>query len=277
VRHDLVPTLARDFNPNVVEVLARTAEVAQGEEEFWNAELERLMPLVLLPGKPTRGGGRRSSAQDESIAFNLEALNNQPVAVQRRLLLAALRRVQVEADVVHVEHLIELLRGKTKAVELPGNWRAKRSFRELWIEPTEATATFEEKGYSQPLPVPGEVLVEVPGMRLLVQARLEPLEAESQRYNPGQVTDELHLHESSLVLRNWQAGDRFQPGQSKVEKKVKEILQQLKVPAEQRPTWPVVAAAEQVIWVWGARPRPLLLEQDGKYEKLTIEARKQGN
>jgi tRNA(Ile)-lysidine synthase len=57
VRHVLMPML-REFNPGVDGLLARTAEIARDEEAFWRAEVARVLPQMLLPGKPVRGGGR---------------------------------------------------------------------------------------------------------------------------------------------------------------------------------------------------------------------------
>ena len=59
--------------------------------------------------------------------------------------------------------------------------------------------------------------------------------------------------------------------------KVKEILQQLKVPSRQRGAWPVVAVGETLIWVYGARPRLVKLEAAGRWSRLWIEARKLEN
>src|SRR6185503_18291035 len=41
IRHDLLPQLAREWNPGIVETLAQTADWAQAEEEWWAAELDR--------------------------------------------------------------------------------------------------------------------------------------------------------------------------------------------------------------------------------------------
>ncbi len=41
IRHRLLPQLAADWNPGIVETLARTAEFAQAEEAYWEAEIGR--------------------------------------------------------------------------------------------------------------------------------------------------------------------------------------------------------------------------------------------
>jgi tRNA(Ile)-lysidine synthase len=92
VRHELMPVL-RGFNPGVDVALARLAEIARDEEAFWKAEVERLLPQMVLPGRPVRGGGRATSTVtgERTCAVEIERLRPLPAALQRRLLRAAAR------------------------------------------------------------------------------------------------------------------------------------------------------------------------------------------
>ena len=57
IRHELLPILA-EYNPGIQHQLAHLAVLARDEEAFWQGELARLLPSLLLPGKAVRGGGR---------------------------------------------------------------------------------------------------------------------------------------------------------------------------------------------------------------------------
>ncbi len=57
IRHELLPLL-EGWNPRLREHMAQMAELARDEEAWWQAELARLAPQMLLPGRPVRGGGR---------------------------------------------------------------------------------------------------------------------------------------------------------------------------------------------------------------------------
>ncbi len=98
VRHALMPRL-REFNPGVDSLLARTAEIAREEEAFWQAEVARVLPQVLLPGKPVRGGGRAVSTAVGEVGFAMEIarLRELPAALRRRVVRAAARRVFADA------------------------------------------------------------------------------------------------------------------------------------------------------------------------------------
>ncbi len=126
VRHELLPLLEREFNPEVTRVLSETAEVARAEEEYWQREVERLLPQV----SPAEGG---------SLA--LKPLLAQPLAVQRRLVRAALERAGSGFDFRHGEDILRLARKSRGAVELPGGWRVVRGKSELRIEQRGESAT----------------------------------------------------------------------------------------------------------------------------------------
>jgi tRNA(Ile)-lysidine synthase len=60
IRHELLPLL-ETWNPQMREHLAQMAELARDEEAWWQAELARLAPQLIMPGLPVRGGGRAAS------------------------------------------------------------------------------------------------------------------------------------------------------------------------------------------------------------------------
>ena len=79
LRHEVLPML-RTINPAAEEALARTAAIARDEEAYWGAEIARLLPGMLLPGRPVRGGGRSVSTAvgEGALAMELERLKAAP-------------------------------------------------------------------------------------------------------------------------------------------------------------------------------------------------------
>jgi tRNA(Ile)-lysidine synthase len=145
VRHVLMPML-REFNPGVDALLARTAEVAREEEAYWQAEVARVLPQVLLPGKPVRGGGRAVSTAvgEVGYAMEIERLRALPAALRRRIVRAAARKVFADGYVLSGEETAKVLAlaglgGVGCAVtgrigsrlELHGGLRVERSAREI--------------------------------------------------------------------------------------------------------------------------------------------------
>ena len=148
VRHVLMPML-REFNPGVDALLARTAEVAREEEAYWQTEVARVLPQVLLPGKPVRGGGRAVSTTvgEVGYAIEIERLRVMPAALRRRIVRAAARKVFADAAEGYVlggEETAKVLAlagfggvggavtGKIGSrLELHGGLRVERSAREI--------------------------------------------------------------------------------------------------------------------------------------------------
>jgi tRNA(Ile)-lysidine synthase len=141
IRHELLPQL-RAYNPNLDQTLANLAELAREEESRWQTELSRLLPQLLLPGKPVRGGGRAvSTAPGQSaVSIELDRLRALDPALRRRVLRAAARQLGARLSFDETSRLLALcgflpsptVAARTgAALHLSNNLRAERSPREL--------------------------------------------------------------------------------------------------------------------------------------------------
>lgn len=141
IRHELLPQL-REYNPSLDQTLANLAELAREEEARWQTELNRLLPQILLPGKPVRGGGRSvSTAPGQSaVAIELHRLRAFDPALRRRVLRAAARQLGCRLSFDETSRLLALcgfltlptVAARTGAsVHLSHQLRAERSHREL--------------------------------------------------------------------------------------------------------------------------------------------------
>ena len=132
IRHELLPMLST-YNPQVYSQLANMATIARDEDAYWQAELARLLPSLLLPGKPVRGGGRATSTHpdESSMAFEIDRLPQSP-AVRRRLLRAAARQLGSALNFDQTEKLMAMLSPRgARRQQLTAELHAERSPREL--------------------------------------------------------------------------------------------------------------------------------------------------
>lgn len=240
IRHELLPVLVRDFNPQIAETLARTAEVLTADEEYLQAETRRLLPLLVLPGKPVRGGGR--AATEDGVAIDAQKLQAQPLALRRRIIRCVAEGLGVHLDQQQVEDALAL--GPNHKLQISSDLRIHRSPRELRFE-REA-----EKGtpYAYSLAVPGEAVIGE--MNIKVRASWKPLDTAKHR---GTLDGQTLSPSAVLVVRCWRAGDRFRQAHASREHKVKELLNEIQAPPEQRSRWPVIEAEGQIVWLYGAR------------------------
>ncbi|WP_158943124.1 tRNA lysidine(34) synthetase TilS [Granulicella sp. S190] len=141
IRHELLPQL-RTYNPSLDQALANMAELAREEEARWQTELNRLLPQLLLPGKPVRGGGRAVSTTpgQSAVSIELDRLRALDPALRRRVLRAAARQLGARLTFDETARLLALcgfrhdptVAARTGSIlHLPSGLRADRSPREL--------------------------------------------------------------------------------------------------------------------------------------------------
>ncbi len=242
IRHELLPRLEA-YNPRLRSHLAQIATLARDEETFLSAEAARLTAVLTLPGRPVRGGGR--AASESGLALDIAALAAQPIALQRRILRHAAAQLGAAPDFAATETLRALaLTGRAgQKAELASGLRAERSHRELRlaIQPSAVPSVSPESG-SQPvlIPIPGAVDAHDLGLRFEIRLAGADL--------PTPVPP--------AVLRPWKPGDRVTLRHSSGPKKVKEILERLKISGPERALWPVLVLQGEILWMKGGQLEP---------------------
>lgn len=235
IRHELLPELER-WNPQIRNSLTQMAELARDEEAWWQTELARLEPEMLLTGRPVRGGGRAGGDQ-RAVALDVVRLASQPVALQRRLLRHAAAKLDVALSFEATESMRLLALGSRsgKKLSLPGPLTAERTPRELRLSPGVAEVRV-------PVREGDAILLQVPGE---VAAFGWLFHAESPQIAPP------------AAVRVWRAGDRVTLRYSSGPRKVKEVLERLKVFGSERAAWPVVEWQGSIVWMQGTSLEPV--------------------
>jgi tRNA(Ile)-lysidine synthase len=109
IRRTVLPVL-REENPGIDQTLANLAELAREEESRWTLELRKILPQLILPGKPVRGGGRANSTQigEQTLAIELDRLKTLDPALRRRVLRAAARQIGARLSFDETARLLAL-------------------------------------------------------------------------------------------------------------------------------------------------------------------------
>jgi tRNA(Ile)-lysidine synthase len=251
--------------------MAQMADVAREEEAWWEIELGRVAQQLLMTGKPVRGGGRSSwspilsaSASErmghpESLAIDVTRFSGLAPAMQRRLLRHAAEKLGCALDFAGTEALRMLaVTGRAgQRRELAEGLRGERTPRELRMTVEAASSsTLSAKdaermghpgGEGGAIPeyvgtVPGEIVGEVFGLRLRVEAEVE--------FEGG-------LEQKEARLRNWRPGDRVTLRYSSGPRKVKEVLERLRVTGSDRAVWPVLEVEGRIVWMKEVELQPV--------------------
>jgi tRNA(Ile)-lysidine synthase len=249
IRHELLPLL-ESWNPQLREHLAQMATLARDEEAWWQAELARLGPQILMLGRPVRGGGRASG---DGLALDVTRLATLAPALQRRLLRFAANKLGAAIDYPSTEALRNLaLTGRAgQKLELAQGLRAERTARELRLAilPVAPVGTAGvELAAEYTVAIPGEVSAPAFGLRLRIERMDAPTNAVSSKERPPAA--------GVATLRNWRPGDRVRQRYSSAPRKVKEVLERLKVTGSSRALWPVLELDGRIVWMQGVEVEP---------------------
>ena len=251
IRHELLPLL-EGWNPRLREHLAQMAAIATDEENWWRAELARLAPQMLLPGRPTRGGGRAAGGGlAAGLALEVSRLAALAPAPQRRLLRHAAEQFGVALDFAATEALRSLaLAGRARQkLALPQGLRAERTARELRLFVQLGSAPKAGSAGAQSAEVPGEIDAPAFGLRI----RIELVAHAEAQGNPDRRSEPIR---ATAILRNWKPGDRVRLRYSGGPSKVKEVLERLRVTGTDRALWPVLEVNGRIVWMRGVELEP---------------------
>jgi tRNA(Ile)-lysidine synthase len=293
VRKLVLPMLEREFNPTVVENFSELAEIARDEEDYWDNEVSGWLGTVVQWSEPkwTRdvqdisfvqiegvdGGPGPGVPMDFSLRSRIENapwlvmnaslsrpwLLTEPKAVQRRVLKAIGQEAGIPLEFKHIEEMLRFAEQEDssgKELALPLGWKLLREHETmLFLTPDLRLQTVADFEYQ--LAVPGRIYIfELAGKleASLIHNETPPIGTQPAEYNPQQLL-RADLLTSPLIVRNWRAGDRFWPAHTKSPKKVKELLQELHLPQQERKLWPVVVnkevkkddGGEEIVWMRG--------------------------
>jgi tRNA(Ile)-lysidine synthase len=229
----IMPQLLERLNPSLPRTLASTADWAQGEEDYWTEELDRLaLQYFQLAGR--------------AILIRLNPFGQLPVAIQRRLVRRAVERVLGNLrsiDFNHIEgiRLLTLTREGSGRVQLPG-LDVYRSFDWLRLAPAGMDSQVE-RDFSADLAVPGITAVPDRGITL----KIELVNAGAVYNNQVNALDREKCA-GPLELRNWRPGDRIHLKTSSSAEKIKTLFQEFRIPLWERRHWPVIAQGDTVLW-----------------------------
>jgi tRNA(Ile)-lysidine synthase len=232
MRHVVIPTLAADFNPRLVETMTRTVEILEGEDAWMRS----------ITGEWLAQNGTK---EEDDFVIQAGALAAGSAGFVRRILRDALRRAGSDLRDVSFDH-IEAIRGlldagkSGKLVEIPGGLVVAREFDRLVFRPAGLPAS----DYEYELSIPG--LIHIPELRKIFRAEI--IEKEANESSAGRVYVDGESIGPYVRIRNWKPGDYYRPvgwpgG------KLKKLFQRARIPRSHRTSWPVVVADSTIVWV----------------------------
>jgi len=244
IRTQILPRLAAELNPQVVEALVRLGEQARWVQEYLSDTASRLFETLLI------------HRDEEALVLNAETLSRKHRAVQLELIRQAIAGFQLGEGAITYKHLLavaELLDAACsgKRVQLPCGLIATQRYGRLILQLRPALPTRPALP-EVTLRVPGQTSVPAAGVRIAarVQALEYPMLAEWKQHRSvwQQWLDHDRVH-LPLTVRSPRPGDRFHPLGAPGSKTLADFFTDAKVAPARRAEALVVCDRLGPIWV----------------------------
>ncbi len=254
LRHELLPYL-ETYNPNIRQILRRTAQVVAADYALLQDCLERAWNEIVR------------DETDEAVVLDLAAWRRLPLSLQRSTLRRAIHRLRHalrNINFVHVEGALKVAQcGETGAkATLPQGLALTVSYDELLIAPLEHQSLPDMPFlYSEediPVRVPG--VTSLPNCEWVLDAEEIAVPADKvftvRPESRWEVMLDAEFVGRSPHLRRRHIGDRFCPlGMRGQAKRLNEFMINEKIPVTWRDHIPLlVNDHDQIAWVCGWRP-----------------------
>jgi len=239
LRHEIIPKLAEQLNPQVVEALARLACLAGQTQDFVDRESRALFGRIAQ--QMTKTG----------LTLDAEELSGTHSVLQAEVIRLAVTELgggMRELDQATLERIAELVTG-SGAVDTATGIRAERTAEGLRLS---SAPPAPPEPFCHAVAVPGRT--ELPGIGATVHVEevgnalglLDGFVANKSRTEEMMDRDRLR---GDLFVRSRRDGDRIVPLGMTGTRKLQDLLVDLKVDVRQRDRVPILCDADGPVWV----------------------------
>ena len=280
IRHELIPVLESDYNPNIKVGLSRTADVLGAESEYLDTvtqeafEACRIRDLTEVE-TPVKSG---------SVVLDSAKFQQYHIAVQRRILRQSFSEVlgyTGDLYFAHCEAMLNLVEGDSPnaVLALPNGLQFRRAYQ--WLIFEVSTDPIETESFAYPLAVPGKALITALNAKITAELgnirSREALELPDGKFEAVFDYEKLKgafanpsLGTFPLTVRNRRQGDRFQPYGMQGTKKIKDFMIDAKVPRYERDRVPLLVCGDEVLWLVGYTTSEPFKVQTGTQQYLYL-------
>jgi len=254
IRHQLLPMLEKEFNPNITKTLNQAATIYRQEDQWLDHQADEWLPEV------------QSNSTARGFELNVHGLAKLPTAIQRRLIRNALRTWRghirgLTAD--HVQTLLEMAGPgcRNQRTNLPAGIRVERSAsglvfshtsnpRKAWDSPPGPTFCYSIASAET---IPAQLTLTEADCCLAFSTHRRSNRQTTRPRDPRTIVLDLEQLHFPLTIRNFQPGDCMRPFGLNGTQKIKQLFIDRKIPPRQRKRIPILISDQDVIWVAGLR------------------------
>ena len=269
IRKELLPVITR-LAPAAVRVLQRQADLLREDEQYLTGMTNELVRTLV--SHHSKGVQR----------VDRQAFVELPVALQRRLVRTILRTYDEEGRASSLQTVESVRR-----VILKGRSGARLSVKKALVALERGSVRFspsvggdrslqidseQKKGEMRAVPVPSTISWAGTNQQIHVQLMTRrAVDVLGRSPSRGLALFDADRFSEPLVVRAWQAGDRFFPhGMKGKSKKLQNFFTDRKVARDERGKIPLLVAPEGILWVVGMRQDERFVVRDGTTRYLVV-------
>ena len=256
IRHELIPILESDYNPNIRTGLNRTADVLGAESEYLDTIAQAAFEACRIPNT-------NETVEQNSVILDRAKFREYHIALQRRMLRQSISEILGDTSdlyFVHCEAMLNLIEGNTPnaVLALPNGLRFQRVYQHLIFERSGSLLPVRTESFAYRLTVPGKT--SITALKTEIIAEVGDVPSDETLTLPDGKFEAIFDYEKlrgtiaetlPLTVRNRQQGDRFQPYGMQGTKKIKDFLIDAKVPRYERDCIPLLVCGNEVLWIIG--------------------------
>ncbi len=231
IRLKIIPQLLK-LNPQLHKVLQREIDILHNDERFIQEEVQKAFDKLVTKKK-------------NGLAIDLKHLLYYNKAIGNRVIMRGIKNLKGNLSGLESKHIdaILSLNDKTsgKKIFLPGNLCAQRVYESVVICPS---AGGREKKFFSPVKI--DKVVEITNLRLKTSFVAKIAQVHFSENCEFFDFDELI---PPFFLRNWKPGDIIEI--KKGRKKIKKILNEARVPVNERSSIVLLCDQRGILWVVG--------------------------
>ncbi|MFH0813682.1 MAG: tRNA lysidine(34) synthetase TilS [Pseudomonadota bacterium] len=242
IRHGLIPKLINEFDSRLIEKIAKTTEIVRDDDLYLEQlSFEKYVEL-------------RKEGKEKEVYFTIPELIALPVALQRRVLRHALREIKKtlrRISFAHMEALLALLHESSPhgSISFPDGISVYKEYEHLRIGYifVKKVSFHHEFNF-----LPNEIAIPEINRTITINL-LEWNQGSPPLSNNNAALIDFDTLRLPLIVRNWKAGDRFQPLGTQGFKKVKDFFIDCKLPKRERIEIPLILFGDSISWIGGQR------------------------
>jgi len=234
IRHELIPYIEANFNPNFRESIVRMAKILGDEDEFLSEYVDRL-------------GEQNIDIREDKVIIPTDFFASCHMAVKRRVVRLCIEYLcgsMVNIGQKHIDSVLNVYKlGTGTSIDLPLGLIAYRDYDSILLI---KEAEKREVKFKLELKVPGVTVIEDIGMK--IQTRYV---GNFDFRDPYRVYIDEGSISKALCVRNRLDGDRFTPLGMKGSKKLKDFFIDEKIPKYIRNDIPLIVDGNNIVRVVG--------------------------